>query len=65
MQKLCNHSLLTGIQPWEEKYPEMAKAMGIDPSVSRFEGRLTVSDLLIILCAFTADQEVCSSGTSQ
>ena len=63
MQKLCSHSLLTGIQPWEEKYPEMAKAMGIDPSVSSFEGRLT--DLLIILCAFTADQEVCSSGTSQ
>jgi len=24
----------TGIQPWEEKYKEMAVAMGIDPSVS-------------------------------
>ena len=23
-----------GIQPWEEKYREMAFAMGIDPSVS-------------------------------
>ena len=25
---------LVGIQPWEESYTEMAKAMGIDPSVS-------------------------------
>ena len=25
---------VTGIQPWEETYTEMAKAMGIDPSVS-------------------------------
>lgn len=23
----------TGIQPWEEKYVEMAEAMGIDPKV--------------------------------
>ena len=23
-----------GIQPWEDKYDEMATAMGIDPSVS-------------------------------
>ena len=25
---------LLGIQPWEDKYREMATAMGIDPSVS-------------------------------
>ena len=25
---------VVGIQPWEDKYEEMAKAMGIDPSVS-------------------------------
>ena len=25
--------MLIGIQPWEDKYEEMAKAMGIDPEV--------------------------------
>ena len=24
---------LLGIQPWEERYPEIATAMGIDPTV--------------------------------
>jgi hypothetical protein len=25
-----------GIQPWEEKYKEMAQAMGIDPSTGHY-----------------------------
>lgn len=29
----------SGIQPWEEKYPEMAKAMGIDPNVSAWDSK--------------------------
>jgi hypothetical protein len=31
--KSC-YTTIIGIQPWEDKYEEMAKAMGIDPSVS-------------------------------
>lgn len=27
---------IIGIQPWEDKYEEMAKAMGIDPTVILF-----------------------------
>ena len=26
----------SGIQPWEERYPEMAKAMGIDPATKKY-----------------------------
>jgi alpha-glucosidase (family GH31 glycosyl hydrolase) len=26
----------SGIQPWEERYPEMAKAMGIDPATKQY-----------------------------
>ncbi|NOZ62133.1 MAG: alpha-glucosidase, partial [Calditrichaeota bacterium] len=26
----------SGVQPWEEKYPEMARAMGIDPATKKY-----------------------------
>ena len=32
-QESCCIHIFVGIQPWEDKYEEMAKAMGIDPSV--------------------------------
>ena len=27
---------LSGVQPWEERYPEMARAMGIDPATQKY-----------------------------
>ncbi len=50
----------TGIQPWEDKYPEMAKASGIDPSVSVLNILMIVDDCTIII--LIAVKQVCSFG---
>ena len=34
LKNTLNMRPVSGMQPWEDKYSEMAKAMGIDPTVS-------------------------------
>lgn len=49
---------IVGIQPWEDMYDEMAKAMGIDPSV-----RISFAESVIIFVILFVDKEVCAICT--
>ena len=54
---VCVCVCVTGIQPWEEKYSEMAEAMGIDPTV-RMSHVTNVLFYLLCFVFFLADKQI-------